>query len=73
MSSNAVSDDDIARIKDQMFESIGTDLSDFKTPFLLRRINTRMVSKGIKEGSEYAKLLSDDPIEALTLYNSFRL
>ncbi len=73
MSNNPVSDDDIAKIKDQMFESIGTDLSDFKTPFLLRRINTRMVSKGIREGSEYAKLLSEDPIEALTLYNSFSI
>lgn len=73
MTNYGISDADIEIIKEQMLQNIGTDLSDFKTPFLLRRINTRMMAKGIREGSEYAKLLSGDPLESLKLYNSFSI
>lgn len=73
MTNKAISEQDIETIKEKMFESVGADLTDFKTPFLLRRINTRMITKGITKGSEYARLISDDPLEALNLYNSFSI
>ena len=69
----SISEQDIVIIKKQLKENVGIDLKDFKTPFLVRRISERMMATGVKEGSEYARLLFSDPLEPLNLYNTFSI
>lgn len=69
----AISEQDLQFIKNEMLNSAGIDLKNFKSPFLTRRITARMLSKGVRAGSEYAHLLSEDPLEPLTLYNSLSI
>ena len=69
----AVSEQDLTNIKKEVLENAGIDLRDFKSPFLSRRVTARMLAKGVREGSEYARLLAEDPVETLTLYNSLSI
>ncbi len=51
----------------------GKDLHQFKRPFLNRRINARMRAVGVRDGSEYAKLLESDSVEPSILFKSFSI
>ena len=69
----ALSEQDLQFIKKEMLDSAGIDLKNFKSQFLTRRVTARMLAKGVRAGSEYAQLLSQDPLEPLTLYNSLSI
>ena len=69
----AITEQDLQFIKKEMLDSAGIDLKNFKSPFLTRRVTARMLAKGVRAGSEYAQLLSQDPLEPLTLYNSLSI
>jgi chemotaxis protein methyltransferase CheR len=56
-----------------MLQRLGKDLSQFKKPFLNRRISARMRSVGVQNGSEYAKLLEVDLNEPTLLFKSFSI
>lgn len=71
--SQSFSEHEMSLIKKHIRDNAGVNLENFKTPFLVRRINARMMAKGVKEGSEYAQLLAEDPIEALTFYKSLSI
>lgn len=51
----------------------GKDLHQFKRPFLSRRINARIKAVGVRDGSEYAKLLESDSTEPSLLFKSFSI
>ena len=60
-------------IKEQVLDSMGLDLSYFKTAFLERRINVRMKVLNITSGSEYAQLISNNSNEITSLYDSLSI
>ncbi|AFU57957.1 putative chemotaxis MCP methyltransferase CheR [Candidatus Nitrososphaera gargensis Ga9.2] len=47
------------------------DAQKYRKSFLIRRIDHRMRAKGIRTYQEYAKLLSNDPVEHATLTSLF--
>jgi chemotaxis protein methyltransferase CheR len=61
------------KIEKIMYRRIGRDLTQFKKPFLNRRINARMRAVGVRDGSEYAKLLESDSNEPSLLFKSFSI
>lgn len=67
------SEQEIDSIKKEMLKSSRIDLNNFKLPFLIRRITTRMMARGVRTGSEYFRLLSEDPLEPLSLYKSLSI
>lgn len=74
MSVNAIiSEQNMQQIEKIMLQTIGKDLRQFKKPFLNRRINARMRAVGVRDGSEYAKLLELDSGESLLLFKSFSI
>lgn len=73
LSSQSIPEQELKTIKDEMLNSVGIDLTDFKVPFLTRRINARMMFKNIKSISEYVQLITNDPYEPLALYNSLSI
>lgn len=73
LANSTFSEKEISLISGIMKDNVGIDLSGFKMPFISRRINARMQLKGIREGSEYARLLEEDPLEPLNLYNSLSI
>lgn len=56
-----------------MQDKLGKDLKQFKKPFLNRRINARMRTVGVTDGSEYAKVLESDLNEPTLLFKSFSI
>ncbi|MEW6044466.1 MAG: protein-glutamate O-methyltransferase CheR [Thermoproteota archaeon] len=68
-----ISDQILTQIEKIMLERLGKDLSQFKRPFLNRRISARMRSVGAQNGSEYAKLLEVDLNEPTLLFKSFSI
>ncbi len=56
-----------------MLQRIGKDLTQFKKPFLNRRITARIRAVGVLDGSEYAKLLESDTREPSLLFKSFSI
>lgn len=68
-----ISEQQIQKIEKIMLQRLGKDLSQFKRPFLNRRINARMRTVGVRDGSEYAKLLESDSSEPSLLFNSFSI
>lgn len=63
----------MTQIEKIMLQKLGKDLGQFKKPFIIRRINTRMRSVGIKDSSEYAKLLESDFNEPALLFKSLSI
>jgi len=61
------------QIEKIMMQRTGKDLTGFKKPFLGRRISSRMRAVGVKDGSEYAKLLESDTEEPTRLFKSFSI
>ena len=68
-----ISDQQLLLIEKIMQVKTGKDLHQFKRPFLNRRINARMKAVGVRDGSEYAKLLESDSIEPSALFKSFSI
>lgn len=68
-----VSAEQMAQIEKIMLQRIGKDLTQFKKPFLGRRISSRMRAVGVKDGSEYAKILESDENEPALLFKSFSI
>lgn len=68
-----ISEVDLDKIKGQILDSRGFDLSYFKSTFLSRRINVRMKVLNISDGSEYAELLRDNSDEINSLYDSLSI
>lgn len=68
-----ISEQNMETIEKIMLERLGKDLAQFKKPFLNRRINSRMRSVGVQNGSEYAKLLESDTNEPSLLFRSFSI
>jgi chemotaxis protein methyltransferase CheR len=68
-----ISKQQMEQIEKIMNLKIGKNLSQFKKPFLNRRINARMRAVGVRDGSEYAKLLESDSSEPLLLFKSFSI
>lgn len=68
-----VSDQQLEQIGKIMKDRLGKDLKQFKKPFLNRRINARMRTVGVKDGSEYAKVLESDSNEPTMLFKSFSI
>ena len=64
---------DIKKIKEEVHDKTGFDLSYFKPTFLSRRINNRMNVLHITTGSEYANLLKNEPDEINSLYDSLSI
>ena len=73
ISTSSISEEEIVTIRNEILKNTGINLKNFKTPFLGRRIMNRMLIKGLNQCSEYAQLLSEDPMEASTLYQSFSI
>ena len=73
MSIETVSDQQLEQIGKIMKDKLGKDLKQFKKPFLNRRINARMRTVGVKDGSEYAKVLESDSNEPTMLFKSFSI
>jgi len=61
------------QIEQIMFQKIGKDLTQFKKPFLNRRITARIRAVGVLDGSEYARLLESDSNEPSLLFKSFSI
>lgn len=68
-----ISDQQLLLIEKIMQVKTGKDLHQFKRPFLNRRINARMKAVGVRDGSEYAKLLESNSSEPLVLFKSFSI
>lgn len=64
---------ELDKIKKQVLEKTGFNLSYFKPTFLSRRINVRMKVLNITNGSEYADLLKSESDEILSLYDSISI
>ena len=60
-------------IKVKVLKKTELDLSYFKSSFLERRINVRMKILNVTTGSEYAQLLTSEPHEISSLYNSLSI
>lgn len=56
-----------------MMRKMGKDLTQFKKPFLGRRISSRMRTVGAKDGSEYAHILESNTDEPALLFRSFSI
>ena len=69
----SISDKDLDAIKGSVLNKRGMDLSFFKPAFLARRINVRMKMLNITSGSEYATLLTTEPDEISSLYDSLSI
>ena len=69
----SISDKDLDAIKGSVLNKRGMDLSFFKPAFLARRINVRMKMLNITSGSEYATLLTIEPDEISSLYDSLSI
>jgi chemotaxis methyl-accepting protein methylase len=69
----SISDKDLDAIKGCVLNKRGMDLSFFKPAFLARRINVRMKMLNITSSSEYATLLSTEPDEISSLYDSLSI
>ena len=69
----SISDKDLDEIKGCVLNKRGMDLSYFKPAFLARRINVRMKMLDITSSSEYATLLSTEPDEISSLYDSLSI
>jgi chemotaxis methyl-accepting protein methylase len=69
----SISDKDLDAIKGCVLNKRGMDLSYFKPAFLARRINVRMKMLNIGSSSEYATLLSTEPDEISSLYDSLSI
>lgn len=68
-----ISDQQLLLIEKIMQVKTGKDLHQFKKPFLNRRINARMKAVGVRDGSEYAKLLESNSTEPSALFKSFSI
>jgi chemotaxis protein methyltransferase CheR len=68
-----ISDQQLLLIEKIMQVKTGEDLHQFKRPFLNRRINARMRAVGVRDGSEYAKLLESNLTEPPILFKSFSI
>lgn len=68
-----ISDQQLLLIEKIMQVKTGKDLHQFKRPFLNRRINARMNAVGVRDSSEYAKLLESDSTEPSILFKSFSI
>lgn len=68
-----ISEKDLQEIKNFVLKKRGMDLSYFKSTFLARRINVRMKILNITNTSEYANLLSSEPDEVSSLYDSLSI
>lgn len=71
--SETLSPEQVQKIEEIMLQKTGKDLTQFKKPFLGRRISSRMRSVGAKDGSEYAHLLASDANEPALLFKSFSI
>jgi len=68
-----ISDQQLLLIEKIMQVKTGKDLHQFRRPFLNRRINARMKVVGVRDGSEYAKLLESNSTEPSALFKSFSI
>ncbi|TBR25574.1 MAG: protein-glutamate O-methyltransferase CheR [Candidatus Nitrosotenuis sp.] len=68
-----ISDQQLLLIEKIMQVKTGKDLHQFKRLFLNRRINARMKAVGVRDGSEYAKLLESNSTEPSALFKSFSI
>lgn len=68
-----ISTDQMEKIEKIMLQRTGKDLTQFKKPFLGRRISSRMRAVGVKDGSEYANLLESDNNEPVLLFKSLSI
>lgn len=68
-----ISDQSLMQISKIMKEKLDKDLTQFKRPFLNRRISARMRATGAMDGSEYAKLLATNIDEPKNLFKSFSI
>lgn len=68
-----ITDQQFEKIGKIMQDKLGKDLKQFKRPFLNRRINARMRTVGVKDGSEYATVLESDSNEPTSLFKSFSI
>jgi len=64
---------ELEKIKKQVLDKTGFNLSYFKPTFLARRINVRMKVLNVTNGSEYADLLKSESDEILSLYDSISI
>ena len=69
----SISEKDLDSIKGSVLNKRGMDLSYFKPEFLSRRISVRMKMLDITSSSEYATLLSTEPDEISSLYDSLSI